>query len=60
MTELKIEKLSDGCISLFTNREFFGHGREMLLTKEAQIELMDFFWEHFPEELIEVEQRHMP
>ena len=60
MTELKITKLPDNCITLFTNREFFGHGREMLLTREAQIELMDFLWINCPDEMGESMQRHMP
>ena len=60
MTELQIKKLSEGCVTLFTNREFFGHGREILLTQEARKELIDFMWENYPEEMVEIEQRHLP
>jgi hypothetical protein len=60
MTELTIKALSDGCITLFSTREFFGYGREILITPEARIELMDFLFENFPEEMGEAEERHMP
>ena len=60
MTELKITKLPNDCITLFANREFFGHGREILLTQEARKELIDFMWGNYPEEMVEIEQRHLP
>jgi hypothetical protein len=60
MTELKIKTLSDGCVTLFSNREFFGYGREILITPEARIELMDFLFENYPDETIKVGERHMP
>ena len=60
MTELQIVKLGNGCVTLFTNREFFGHGREILLTHEARTELIDFLWINYPEEMGESCQGHMP
>ena len=39
---------------------FFGHGREILITPEARIELIDFLFENYPEEIGEAEERHMP
>ena len=60
MTELKITKLPNDCITLFANREFFGQGREILITPEARTELIDFLCENYPEETCEAEQRHMP
>jgi hypothetical protein len=53
MSELEITKLDNGCITLFANREFFGHGREILITPEARTELMNFLFENYPEEIKE-------
>jgi hypothetical protein len=56
MSELKIVKLPDGSITLFTNREIFGHGREILITPEARTELMNFLFENYSEE---IKERHL-
>jgi hypothetical protein len=50
MNELEIKKLPNNCVTLFTNREFFGYGRGILLTPEAQTELIDWFQKNIPEE----------